>query len=138
MHCLDAIERVEEFIFAALEPLAPGGRLLIGDMPNRDLKARFLSSDFGAEFDRRWRTSAGDPSADPQMQAFRGINMIGDFSDAELLGLATKVRARGFHAYICRKRRSCRLAIRGRISSRFALNRRLSWPTAPFIAFIPR
>ena len=39
---------------AGVNLLKPGGRLLIGDIPNRDAKARFLDSPAGREFAVQW------------------------------------------------------------------------------------
>lgn len=57
LHCLANEEEVFAFVDRARALLAPGGRMLIGDIPNRDLKARFLSSAAGQQFEQEWRAS---------------------------------------------------------------------------------
>lgn len=46
--------RTRAFVDACLERLRPGGRLLLGDIPNVDRKARFLSSERGRRFHEEW------------------------------------------------------------------------------------
>ena len=55
------------FLDKALGLLAAGGKLLIGDIPNVDLKAKFLASSEGKVFQKAWETeveSAGIPDLD--------------------------------------------------------------------------
>ena len=52
IHCSDAPLKLIE---AAASFLAPGGRLLIGDIPNLDRKGRFLSTVKGRKFDANYK-----------------------------------------------------------------------------------
>jgi SAM-dependent methyltransferase len=83
-----------DFADAALELLAPGGRLLIGDLPNASMRKRFLASDAGAASHRAY-TGSGEP---PQVD-FNRIER-GQLDDALALGLLARARAAGFHAWI--------------------------------------
>lgn len=82
------------FVDAALELLAPGGRLLVGDLPNASMRKRFLASAAGAE---HHRTHTGRDEA-PGVE-FNRLE-TGELDDAALLGLAARARAAGFHAWI--------------------------------------
>jgi 2-polyprenyl-3-methyl-5-hydroxy-6-metoxy-1,4-benzoquinol methylase len=83
-----------EFVDAALELVAPGGALLIGDIPNISKRKRFLASERGAAFHRAYMDSAENPDVD--------FNVIerGKIDDAVVLGLLARARAQGFDAYV--------------------------------------
>lgn len=82
------------FVDAALELLAPGGRLLVGDLPNASMRTRFLSSEAGAAFHRRYTGEDGAP--DPG----HGTLRRGEPSDGLVLGLLAHARDAGFHAWV--------------------------------------
>lgn len=48
-------DQPRRFIASACRLLAPGGRLLIGDLPNVHRKGRFLASAFGRQFESEYR-----------------------------------------------------------------------------------
>lgn len=48
-------EEVLAFIRKAALHLRPGGTMLIGDIPNRDMKSRFVHSERGKKFSVQWR-----------------------------------------------------------------------------------
>lgn len=45
----------ENFVLNCLDYLAPAGKLLIADLPNANKRGRFLTSDFGREFEANWQ-----------------------------------------------------------------------------------
>jgi SAM-dependent methyltransferase len=49
----------EDFLDSAVSLLNHRGRLLIGDLPNVNKKGRFLSSDYGYEFESRYKKESG-------------------------------------------------------------------------------
>ncbi len=55
IHNLRDEEEVLRFIRKAAILLRPGGKMLIGDIPNIDIKARFLSSERGKKFIVQWQ-----------------------------------------------------------------------------------
>jgi hypothetical protein len=83
-----------DFVDAALELLAPGGRLLIGDIPNASMRKRFLASAAGAEHHRRY--TGGD---EPPDVSFNVVDR-GQIDDAVVLALVSRARAAGFDAWI--------------------------------------
>jgi hypothetical protein len=83
-----------DFVDAALELLAPGGRLLLGDLPNASMRKRFLASDAGAAHHRRYTGSDEVPKV-----SFNRLER-GHLDDALALGLLARARAAGFHAWI--------------------------------------
>lgn len=98
---------LDRVIDACLEKLAPGGRLLVGDLRNPDMLGRYLASEEGR------RTSAAyaaqrdqDHLAHQALYAgrdrlFEAAGEPPDFADdAYLLGLLRRIRARGFDAWL--------------------------------------
>lgn len=55
LHYLSDEDEVVRFIDKALGLLKAGGKMLIGDIPNQDMKERFLSSPEGKSFIKQWR-----------------------------------------------------------------------------------
>ena len=49
-------DAADKFIAACLLYLRSGGRLLLGDLPNHDMKARFLAAADNRRFDAEWQT----------------------------------------------------------------------------------
>jgi SAM-dependent methyltransferase len=82
------------FVDAALERLNPGGRLLIGDIPNFSKLRRFLSSSAGADYHRAYMRTDQAPQVPPFAPATDRID------DGLLLGLMLRARIAGFDAYL--------------------------------------
>lgn len=82
------------FLDNALSLLAPGGRLLIGDLPSSGMLQRFLASEAGRLYHRQY--SGRDE--DPEVQFNR--LQPGKIDDAVLLGLMARARAAGFDAWL--------------------------------------
>lgn len=83
------------FLDAAMRLLRPGGgAMLIGDVPNASMRRRFLASEAGAAFHRRY--TGRDESPEP------GFNRPseGEMDDAVLLGLVARARAAGVDAWV--------------------------------------
>ena len=79
---------------AALAMLAPGGRLLLGDIPNSSMRRRFLSSAAGAAFHRKYTGK----DEDPQIAQFPAEQKTMD--DSVIFGMLARARAAGFDAYV--------------------------------------
>ncbi|MEI8309163.1 MAG: class I SAM-dependent methyltransferase [Verrucomicrobiota bacterium] len=101
LHCIGQGE-LFPFIDKALALLTPGGRALFGDLPNASLKARFLASNVGKEFEKEWRgmlvKSTSQPSANPP-----GLEPDPDtasFDDDRLMEIVLRYRNLGFHVYL--------------------------------------
>jgi len=77
---------------AAAELLATGGQLLIGDIPNQNMRSRFIDSVAGHEYNRRlWGHDAPPPSV---------VQDDGPLTDELLLDLVRQLRAQGLHAWL--------------------------------------
>lgn len=82
------------FVDAALALLAPGGRLLAGDVPNASMRRRFLASAAGKAHHRAWSGRDEDPPV-----AFNAP-VPDELDDGVLLGILARARAAGFHAWL--------------------------------------
>ena len=85
---------VWEFLDRSLELLAPGGRLLIGDVPNLSKRRRFFSSEAGIAYHRRFTGGDEPPQVEWNRPEPRQID------DAVVLGLLSRARAAGFDACV--------------------------------------
>jgi hypothetical protein len=81
------------FIDSSLELLAPGGQMLIGDIPNVSKRKRFFASDAGVKFHREFMQTPDRPSVD-----FRAVE-TDKIDDAVILGVIMRARAQGCDAY---------------------------------------
>lgn len=93
IHCLPDFEAVLTFVSKSVGLLAIGGRLLIGDIPNFDTKTKFLASSAGAEFHSRW-------SQANKVAPARSENVIGSFTDAQVMAMIARFRLSGLLSYV--------------------------------------
>lgn len=85
---------VHAFVDAALTLLAPGGRLLLGDLPNASMRRRFLHSEAGRAYHREYTGRDDEPPVVwPRLP-------VGELDDGVLYGLLARVRDGGFHAWL--------------------------------------
>jgi SAM-dependent methyltransferase len=95
------------FVNESLELLAPGGRLLIGDLPNADSHRRFCSSTEGRRVTEDYALAkSGDRKLNPAAYAAwadiqRDLVMPPSFiDDSFLLALLVDLRRRGYESYL--------------------------------------
>jgi hypothetical protein len=81
------------FLDATLPLLAPGGRVLLGDVPNASMRHRFFSSDAGRAYHREFTGRDGDPAVEAAAPA-------GTIDDAVVLGIVQRARSQGFHGFV--------------------------------------
>lgn len=84
-----------DFVDTAVALLAPGGRMLLGDIPNASRRRRFLASAAGEEAHRIY---TNDPEAVPDVRF--NAPVPGEIDDAVVLGLLARVRSAGFDAWV--------------------------------------
>jgi hypothetical protein len=94
LHHVFAEGNVWAFLDRLLELVAPGGALLIGDIPNVSKRKRFFASDAGRRFHREFMQTEDDPEV-----AFNVVES-GHIDDAVVLALAAHARLGGFDAYV--------------------------------------
>lgn len=94
LQCAFTDGSVHGFVDSALTLLAPGGRLLLGDLPNASMRRRFLHSEAGRAFHRGYTGRDDEPAVRwPALPT-------GEIDDGVLLGLIARARASGFHAWL--------------------------------------
>lgn len=81
------------FIDFAVKMLAPKGRLLLGDIPNLEKRRRFLRSQEGQNFHKRWSNSNEIPQI-TQKQINQGIN------DGLIISILKRYRMLGYETYL--------------------------------------
>jgi 2-polyprenyl-3-methyl-5-hydroxy-6-metoxy-1,4-benzoquinol methylase len=87
-----------DFLDKALNLLAPGGQLLVADIPNQSMRRRFFSSDAGRAFHRSFTATDTEPEV-----VFNALELE-KIDDSVLIGLMLRARAAGFDAYILPQR----------------------------------
>ena len=82
------------FLDTALSMLAPGGQMLIGDIPNISKRNRFFSSENGVRFHQKFMKTKQKPLVEFNKIEYDQID------DAVLFSLLQRARAQGFDAYL--------------------------------------
>jgi SAM-dependent methyltransferase len=95
LHMLWGDSNPVDFVDAAVELLAPGGRLLVGDVPNVSKAARFYATAAGLDAHRKFVEDADAPPPVVPLERARGR-----IDDGYLLGLVTRYRGWGYEAYL--------------------------------------
>lgn len=93
-HYAFAEGKLTNFVAFALSLLSPGGRFLLGDLPNESKRRRFFDSPRGREFQARFIQEHGlAPATAPDRGALERLD------DRVLSGLVATARQQGFDAY---------------------------------------
>jgi hypothetical protein len=85
---------VFDFVDACLSLLAPGGQLLIGDVPNASKRKRFFASAAGVRYHQAFTGTDEIPAV-----AFNTLDRS-KIDDAVVLAILARARAAGFDAYV--------------------------------------
>jgi cyclopropane fatty-acyl-phospholipid synthase-like methyltransferase len=85
---------VYNFLDAALSSLAPGGQMLIGDIPNISKRKRFFASETGVRFHQQFTQTSDRPEV-----AFNKIEHD-QVDDSVVFALLQRARVSGFDAYV--------------------------------------
>jgi SAM-dependent methyltransferase len=81
------------FIDASIDLLAPGGQMLIGDIPNVSKRKRFFASEAGIRFHQAFMQTTEVPEVD-----FRAVE-TDKIDDAVMVSVLLRARAQGCDAY---------------------------------------
>ena len=100
LHCLANMAEVVSFVNKAADLVEPGGRLLLGDLPNADKKQRFLSTEDGAAFQADWEQRRAQDVDQTFVEYDDDADIIGAFSDVTIAQLLGELRDRGFESYL--------------------------------------
>lgn len=94
LHYIYVDSNLFDFIDATVAQLAPGGRALIGDIPNHSKRRRFFATERGQAFHRAFTGSDEPYVVDYDTPA------PGKIDDAVLTGLIQRAQAAGCDAYL--------------------------------------
>lgn len=94
LHYIFVDTSIFRFLDASLALLAPGGQMLIGDIPNISKRKRFFASETGVRFHQEFMNTTEIPEP-----AFNRIEH-GNIDDAVVFSLLQRARAQGFDAYV--------------------------------------
>lgn len=93
-HYIFTESNVFRFVDRSLELLAPGGQLLIGDIPNVSKRKRFFASENGIRFHQAFTGSDEVPVVR------HGVVEPEQIDDAVVLAVVQRARSAGFDAYV--------------------------------------
>jgi protein-L-isoaspartate O-methyltransferase len=96
MQCLADFDEVVHFLRKALGLLAPGGLMLVGDIPNTDRKRRFASSERGKAINASWPANASADLHNFKLDELPPDENLVNLDDAALLKLVQIFRSEGF------------------------------------------
>lgn len=82
------------FLDAALAMLRPGGRILLGDLPNHSMRRRFLAGEAGRAFHHQYMQTDDEPDVSWP------VLPTSELDDASVMALLSRARAAGFHAWL--------------------------------------
>jgi len=83
-----------DFVDSCLQMLAPGGEMLIGDIPNTSKRKRFFASEAGVRFHKQFTQTDSAPDVHFNSPEPRQID------DAVVMGVLLRCRLAGYDAYI--------------------------------------
>lgn len=94
------------FIDSALSLLAPGGQMLLGDIPNVSKRKRFFSSEAGVQFHQEFMKTNEAPQVN-----FNTIEQ-NQIDDSIVLAILSRSRSQGYDAYVLPQRKDLPMANR--------------------------
>jgi hypothetical protein len=94
LHYIFVDTSIFRFLDTSLSLLAPGGQMLIGDIPNVSKRKRFFASEAGIRFHQEFMKTAELPEVE-----FNQIEHA-QIDDAVVMALLQRARIQGFDAYI--------------------------------------
>jgi SAM-dependent methyltransferase len=99
IHYLEDESAVIAFVDKALQLIKPGGRLLIGDVPNLDKKKRFSETKRGIALSKQWQNQVHAAGPHPMSLLPRDTSLV-KITDRLIVGLIEHGRSKGFESYV--------------------------------------
>lgn len=104
LHYVPTFEKQVEFVMKMASCLKPGGRALIGDIPNVSLKARFSASNEGKIVDEHYKENMNNLTAEDQY-LLNSEQMSGKtLNDEDIMRIMLELRTAGYEAYLLPQR----------------------------------
>lgn len=102
LHALPNDDVLSHFLDKVLNSLSPSGSALLGDIPNKDKKQRFLNSQSGQIFQKEWEELCAQYPEQYDLSKFQTETSSHSvsFNDKKVLQTIQYIRSKGYHAYI--------------------------------------
>ena len=101
LHTLANEKILFSFIDKTLSLLSPQGRMLLGDIANVNKKKRFLSSERGKLFQKKWERLNSKQNKEEDVTIYhKGNYSFLTFGDTLILKILEHIRHNNFHAYV--------------------------------------
>jgi|GEM_PF-835098 len=91
------------FVLNCIDYLAPGGKLLIADLPNENKRGRFLATEFGRKFEANWKEVSLDEIPNyPDHKAYQksGLHNTPQISDVFICEVFQELRDKGLDIFL--------------------------------------
>lgn len=100
LHCLPDQETISRFVDKILTIMTPNGCTLLGDIPNTDMRKRFLSSERGKILQKEWEELQNSPANSENVRDFEDKSVkSAQIDDAFIAKLIADIRKSGFNAH---------------------------------------
>lgn len=99
LHCLSDWDEVVCFVERALSLLKPGGRMVLGDLPNVSKKNRFANTKCGQIVSANWAEQIKGGRGRPAEKMKVDTHLV-TFDDASVLDLLAFIRSQGFESFL--------------------------------------
>ena len=96
VHCLKNKKELNNFLSKSLKLIKKNGIILVGDIPNIDMKKRFLTSATGKKFEKKWQKNKKKELS----FNLKEFNNLISFNDKLLTELINRLRMKGYNAYL--------------------------------------
>jgi cyclopropane fatty-acyl-phospholipid synthase-like methyltransferase len=100
LHYLSNRDEAINFIERALSILRPGGRMLLGDVPNISKKSRFVNSKTGQKVAKNWVEQMKEAGGYHPLEKIESDSQLITFDDALVLDLMAFIRGKGFETFL--------------------------------------
>ena len=100
LHYLSDQDEVYRFIEKSLDLVKPGGKLLLGDLPNINAKERLVNTKFGKTFRDKWNKKLEKSGATDFFSKLDPDDKLVVFTDELIVNILSDFRKKGFLTFL--------------------------------------
>jgi cyclopropane fatty-acyl-phospholipid synthase-like methyltransferase len=104
LHCLESVDQAIFFCRKAFGALKTGGLMLLGDIPNLDMKNRFLGSERGKKFHAQWLAGMAASPEDTASDQNTSVSELGlsrwEPNDSDIDQLVNVLKCDGAQVFV--------------------------------------